>query len=683
MKNKIVISFFFNARGTDLEKSTIGMYQSLLLQLLQRFPKLQDVTLSFLETLGMNIRTTAEHLQFTINSLKYIFREAIHSLDRHSIVCFIDALDECSEDEVRDMISFFREVDEYGENLNEGLQFQVCFSSRHYPHISIDRGLSLVLEGQEEHNQDIADYVIDKLKIGNSKAAQNIRDLLREKASGVFMWVVLVVDILNKEHDRGRIMGLRNRLRDIPSDLHELFRDILRRDSSDSDRDVLLLCIQWVLFARQPLTPEQFYFAAERGHFAVVRLLIEKADVNIADINGRTPLSHAARNENSDIVELLLRKADPDIQDGLGRTPLSYAARTCNSTIVELLLKKADPDIKDVHGQTPLSHAVQTARGSTIVRSLLTKANPDLEDCWGRTPLSWAALGWNDSTVKLLLETANPNSRDHEGRTPLSHAAEKGSLNTIVKLLLERCDPNLEDHRYRTPLSYAARNGNDIIVKLLLEKVQIDFDIFTKAMSQAMAGGHFGIVKLLIDTIETHIKTNEISGDATLSFVTREAYNTVEEELVTNANSQGLLVFAATHGYDILVKLFLERNEVDVNVQNSIGMTALLSAAAHGHESTVKLLLDRNDVDVNERDFLSQCALFGAVRSQMTSIVELLLTIDDIDVNIPTTIGDTPFSFAAERGYKEVGRLLLLSNRVDPRIVEKYPDFTSTIRMHT
>ena len=150
----------------------------------------------------MNIGTSVDHLRFTYDSLKYMFREAIHSLHRHSLVCFIDALDECSEEEVRDMISFFQEVNEYGDNVDESHHFQVCFSSRHYPHISIDRGLSLILEGQEGHNQDIANYVIDKLKIGNSKAAQDIRDLLQEKASGVFMWVVLVVDILNKEYDR-------------------------------------------------------------------------------------------------------------------------------------------------------------------------------------------------------------------------------------------------------------------------------------------------------------------------------------------------------------------------------------------------------------------------------------------------------------------------------------------------
>jgi ABC-type molybdenum transport system ATPase subunit/photorepair protein PhrA len=36
MKDYIVLSFFFNARGEDIEKSTIGTCRSLLLQLLER-----------------------------------------------------------------------------------------------------------------------------------------------------------------------------------------------------------------------------------------------------------------------------------------------------------------------------------------------------------------------------------------------------------------------------------------------------------------------------------------------------------------------------------------------------------------------------------------------------------------------------------------------------------------------
>jgi hypothetical protein len=257
MKDKSIISFFFNARGVDMEKSTIGTYRSLLLQLLERLPALQCV----FNSLGLSSLSFRPDHQWGIESLKSLLEQAILSIGQSSVVYFIDALDECEEEQVRDMIHFFEHVGEL--SVSAGIGFQVCFSSRHYPHITIRKGLSLVLEGQEGHSQDIANYLESELKIGKSKIAQQIRSEVQRKASGVFMWVVLVVGILNKEHDRGRVHALRRRLQEIPGDLHRLFRNMLTRDSHN--RDELALCIQWVLFAKQPLSPEQLYFVILSG----------------------------------------------------------------------------------------------------------------------------------------------------------------------------------------------------------------------------------------------------------------------------------------------------------------------------------------------------------------------------------------------------------------------------------
>ena len=254
---RILISFFFNARGVDLEKSTIGLYRSMLLQLLNKLPPLQYVS----DSLSLSTSSIGTNHQWTVEPLKTLLRKAIERLGASSVVCFIDALDECEERQIRDMISFFEQVGEL--TVSEGIKFRVCFASRHYPHITIRKGLSLTLEGQEGHNQDITNYLDSELKIGHSRIAEQIRTELREKASGIFMWVVLVVEILNKEHDSGRMHALQQKLREIPSDLHELFRDILTRDTDN--RDELALCIQWVLFARQPLSPEQLYFGILSG----------------------------------------------------------------------------------------------------------------------------------------------------------------------------------------------------------------------------------------------------------------------------------------------------------------------------------------------------------------------------------------------------------------------------------
>ena len=177
MKEANVISFFFNARGETLEKSTIGTYRSLLLQLLEQFPALQSVFDS-LNYAGSSVSANYMY-QWTVEALQLLLEQAIQNLGTSRVVCFIDALDECEEQQIRDMIAFFERIGELIEPTT--VRFQVCFSSRHYPNITIQRGRSLVLEGQEGHTQDIANYLNSELKIGKSKVARQVRDDLQEK----------------------------------------------------------------------------------------------------------------------------------------------------------------------------------------------------------------------------------------------------------------------------------------------------------------------------------------------------------------------------------------------------------------------------------------------------------------------------------------------------------------------
>ncbi|KAK2590661.1 hypothetical protein QQS21_011661 [Conoideocrella luteorostrata] len=252
--NTAVVSFFFNARGDNLEKTMIGMYRSLLLQLLEKHPKLQSI-------IHVPEPVAPDDYTWTIELLQSLFKQAILSLSQSSVICFIDALDECDEDQVRDMMAFLEQLSLTA--VLSGITFRVCFASRYYPNISIAKGLTLELERQAGHSNDITAYIDSELKIDKGPVADEIRSELREKASGVFMWVFLVIGILNTTCDRGRYHELQQKLREIPGTLHELFRDMLTRD--EYNKDELLLCIQWVLFARQPLKPRELYFAILSG----------------------------------------------------------------------------------------------------------------------------------------------------------------------------------------------------------------------------------------------------------------------------------------------------------------------------------------------------------------------------------------------------------------------------------
>jgi hypothetical protein len=278
-KQSLVVSFFFNARGEYLERSILGMYRSLLFQLLQGYPDLQSV---------LDDSDVISHGCTSLNVLKDLFGTAVLGLGERSLTCFVDALDECDEQQAVDMVQYFEDLAE--QSVSENVLFKVCFSSRHYPYITIKQGIRLTLEDQMGHSQDLETYVTSRLQIQDSALNADLRPQLLEKAAGVFMWVVLVVDILNKEYRRGGLY-LRRRLNEIPSDLSELFKDILRRDNENMEE--LLLCILWVLYAKRPLQPKEFYHALWSG--LALKDLVDDKPVVFGDPDSSDSLSRFTR----------------------------------------------------------------------------------------------------------------------------------------------------------------------------------------------------------------------------------------------------------------------------------------------------------------------------------------------------------------------------------------------------
>jgi ankyrin repeat protein len=329
-------------------------------------------------------------------------------------------------------------------------------------------------------------------------------------------------------------------------------------------------------------------WAAEKGHEAVVKLLLETGEVDVDSKDtaaGRTPLSWAAREGHEAVVKLLLEtgKIDVDSKDTYsGRTPLSWAAGKGHEAVVKLLLEtgKVDVDLKDTAaGQTPLSWAAEKGHEAVVKLLLETgKIDVDSKDTYyDRTPLSWAARKGHEAVVKLLLETGkiDVDSKDtYSGRTPLSWAAEKGH-EAVVKLLLEtgEVDVDSKDTYYdRTPLSWAAGKGHEAVVKLLLETGKVDVDskdteYGQTPLSWAAGEGHEAVVKLLLETGEIDVDSKDKAAGRTP------------------------LSWAAEKGHEAVVKLLLETGKVDVDSKDTYyGRTPLSWAAEKGHEAVVKLL---------------------------------------------------------------------------------------------
>ncbi|QLI67824.1 Ankyrin-1 [Metarhizium brunneum] len=640
-KGKIIISFFFNARGSDLEKSTIGLYRSILLQLLDRLPGLQEV----FDSLPSAIRDSG-YDQWRVESLKALFEKAVQGLGETGLMCFIDALDECDEDQIRDMISFFESLSQ--TTTPAGISFRVCFSSRHYPHISIKRGLNLILEGHEGHGQDIVNYVDSELTIGHSRLAAQIRADLQEKASGVFMWVVLVVGILNKAHDKGRIHELRKILRDIPGDLHELFRDILTRDCHK--RDELLLCIQWVLFSRQPLKPEQLYFAILSGiePGALSDWNPDEITVSIMKnfiLDSSKGLTEVAKSKNPTIQ--FIHESVKDFllkENGLREIWSDFGENfqgESHERLKQCCLRYMSLDIAahlNIGSSLPKASSQEAAelRQSAdtsfplleyAVRNVLYHA--DAAEGGGIAQTSFLQTFPQSDWIKLDNLFERHEVRRHTNASLLYILAEHNMANLIGRHPSNLAGFEVQDERYGTPIFAALATNSGAATRALL-KAQVE-------INPEMSPIH----SLFEQYCPNGSKRSSLGRDFT--FLRR----------------RGVLSHVAEHGEEVITLAFLLAERcVDIDIGDRDGRTPLLWAAKNGHEAVAKLLLEKGANIEAKNSFGDQRPLLVAAITGNKAVVKLLLE-KGADIEAKDDKGQTPLSGAVMYGHEAVVRLLL------------------------
>ncbi|XP_042857282.1 transient receptor potential channel pyrexia-like [Penaeus japonicus] len=129
------------------------------------------------------------------------------------------------------------------------------------------------------------------------------------------------------------------------------------------------------------------------------------------------------------------------------------AMKGCCACVKELLDSGADVNLKDIQDRTPLFYAVNNNRGGSgkCIQLLLEKGSSVSEPCEGRiTPLHVAAEVGNVTAAQLLLKVGAPHSaRDKDGCTPLHLATTTGM---VEALLAAGADVTVKDNAHQTPL---------------------------------------------------------------------------------------------------------------------------------------------------------------------------------------------------------------------------------------
>jgi nucleoside phosphorylase len=642
-----IISFFFNARGEGLEKSTLGMYRSLLLQLLDKHPHLQSV----FDLLGSTASSNIGFYKWDIKSIERLFGRAIEKLGRGSLTCFIDALDECEEDQVREMVAFFEDLGRLA--VSTELRFRVCFSSRHYPYISIEKSIELVLEGQEGHQQDIANYLHSELKAGRSKLVEQIKAEILERSSGIFLWVVLVVPILQKEYDHGRISALRKRLDEIPNGLDELFKDILIRD--DQNIDELILCLQWILYAKRPLKREELYFAILAGADQETLTAWDSEEITKEDMERRIlssskGLAEITRSRNQ-TVQFIHESVRDFLLKGTGLYKLRRDFGANFSGISHERLKNCCQDYlridtsKHLHLNTALPSV--SSEGAAELRRLASEKFPFLEYAVQNVLLhADAADGYGISqdaflehflltdwiALNNLFEKYQIRRYTYEA-SQLYIFAEKNLPNLIRIVLKGVQHMDIKGERYSYPSHAALVHANENAIRALLSSI-------TSARS------------------DCNILDNHLFSPTPRECQEAIGYLLENGRNISSRKDQTLLSQAVQLGNFVLVKVLLATKKVDLNSRTKHGQTLLWWAAENGHEAVVKLLLETGKVDVDSKDMNGQTPLSWAAERGHEAVVKLLLETGKVDVDSKDEYGRTPLSWAAQNGHEAVVKLL-------------------------
>ena len=186
--------------------------------------------------------------------------------------------------------------------------------------------------------------------------------------------------------------------------------------------------------------------AERRDHAAVRALLKQRADVNLAQPDGMTPLHWAAHHDEIELAGLLNRAgAKVKAVSRYGVTPLSLACANGSTPLIELLVKAgADPNSPLPGGETPLMTAARTGRLAAVKALLAHGALPDgKEDRRGQTALMWAAAEGHADVVQALIDAgADFRLRLASGFTPLLFAAREGRGSVVRVLLKAGADVN-------------------------------------------------------------------------------------------------------------------------------------------------------------------------------------------------------------------------------------------------
>ncbi|KAL1851077.1 hypothetical protein VTK73DRAFT_9546 [Phialemonium thermophilum] len=634
-KRDLVLSFFFHARGNDLQRSPLGFFRSLLHQVLGEVPSaLPSLVNEFQRRCQANGRPNKEW-RWQEEELWEFFQSSIPKLlETRPVWLFVDALDESGKDNAEKLIRRFGSLLSSAQpHAGPVHAFRLCFSCRPYPVQNWDGGLEI---RPEDHNgQDIRTFVESRLvssPVQRSKIPHLVKQITR-RASGLFLWARLVVEkAIDRDRDRPTLREVTNIIYATPDGLDDLYGELVGGMGPAS-----LRLLQWIYLAKQPLTLDELRWATAIPFDCPHRSLRECEDAG--DVPDSEQMKIRVHSLSRGLAEISV--SDKPVVQFIHQSVKDFFMRKGSSFLFPIArsLKLA---VGMVHLQLSriclrylLMKEVKEALNSIALPDSTEISNGVRESLYSRFGLlHYAYHHWEthasesdkrgvpgDELLKLLSWLADTRGyakswaylsqkqyqfqeteeETSQVRWSVMHIAAKNGIYGALEAMLRNNSPlardlNARNMKGRTPLSLAAVEGHEEILRLLLDAGQVDVnacddDGDTPLVKVALRGSN--TVKLLLDA-GADIHSRDVLGNTPL-------------------------ILAASGWKENVVKQLLEAG-ANPHSRNAKGTTALIMAARNGIENIVKLLLDAG-ASLHSRDMWGNTALlyfvfYSATRSR-------------------------------------------------------------------